>query len=441
MNDPVSTMEEQDWRRASDAPCPAANTRRAGPASAALACRRAGGGGILRAMPSDAATEAPAAASPAAVPGLPRVAVVGTSNSVAAGGWARVVQGAGDRLTVRNFSLGFCSSDLFAFRRAAMDPAEFDLCLVDFACNDGTLLASGAHDAARIEATLRHIVSETTTAGCLPVLMILPVQSFRPDGRRIAPLYRAAAERFALPFFDGYAWLDRLEAGPGLAGLPLFKDNMHLDNPVSVQLGRQVAGLLPELAAARLGAGKAGAAPGFVQRFFPAGPAIRRALPRRERGTALLRLELVEIAAETGFDFALPAGFEATGLVADFAQSRAVVTLSGSRSTRLHVASKHATGPEAKMVAGIWPLPEVVPELGGTLRITVGRGSRWDVTTDHAVKPLAAGETPRLALAGLVARRREPALPLRRLLPGARDLVAEIGEAQMQAARAALRPK
>ncbi|WP_159999851.1 hypothetical protein [Roseomonas sp. 18066] len=381
-------------------------------------------------MPSDAA--------PDDSPRLPRIAVVGTSNSVAAGGWARVVQQATERVAARNFSLGFCSSDLFAFRQAAMDPAEFDLCLVDFACNDGTLLASGAHDAARIEAALRHVVSTTTTAGCLPVLMILPVQSFRPEGRKIGPLYRAAAERFALPFFDGYAWLDRLEADPAMAGVPLFKDNMHLENPVSVQLGHLVAELLPGLAAARDLAGKQGAAPGFELRYFPAGAAIRRALPRVTRGTALLQLELVEVAAETGFDFQLPAGFEATGIVADFGHSQALVTLSGSRSTRLHVVSKHATGPEAKMVMGIWPLPVTVPELGGTLRITVGRGKAWDVTTDHGVKPLGPEETPRLALAGLVARRREPALPLKRLLASARDLVSEIPEARMQAARAAL---
>ncbi|WP_419899427.1 hypothetical protein [Roseomonas sp. USHLN139] len=385
-------------------------------------------------MPSDAATDD----LPAQRPGLPRVAVVGTSNSVAAGGWARVVQQATGLVAAQNFSLGFCSSDLFAFRRDAMDPAEFDLCLVDFACNDGTLLASGAHDAARIEAALRHVVSATTTAGCLPVLMILPVQSLRPEGRKIGPLYRAAAARFALPFFDGYAWLDRLEADPAMAGVPLFKDNMHLDHPVSVQLGHMIAERLPALAAARYPGGRPGAAPGFELRYFPAGPAIRRGLPRVTRGTALLQLELVEVAAETGFDFQLPAGFEATGLVADFGHSQAVVTLSGRRSTRLYVASKHATGPEAKMVMGIWPLPTPVPELGGTLRVTVGRGRHWDVTTDHGVKPLGPDETPRLALAGLVARRREPALPLRRLLAGARDLVAEIPEARMQAARAAL---
>lgn len=385
-------------------------------------------------MPSDPA-------SPAASPAphvLPRVVVVGTSNSVAAGGWARVVQLATDRVTAANFSLGFCSSDLFAFRKAELALERQDLCLVDFACNDGTLLNGGAMRERHIEPALRDMVSETTRAGCLPVLMILPVDSFRPEGRRIRPLYRETAERFALPFFDGYAFLDRLAADPAMAGVRLFKDNMHLDNPVSVQLGQMVLELLPGLAAARDLAAPLRQGPGFEYRFFPAGPAIRRSFTRLRRQTALIGVDLVEIDRETAADFQLPTGFEATGAVVDFGHSHALLTASGTRSTRLHIASKHDHAPPEKMVLGIWPLPDTVPEMGGFIRLTVGRGRTWDITTDGKVGPVAPEVAPRLALAGLVARRRVEALPLRRLLPAARDLVAEIPEARFAAARAAL---
>ncbi|MCQ4162345.1 hypothetical protein NON00_20750 [Roseomonas sp. GC11] len=404
--------------------------------------------GTLVPMPDHATETASSPGAPPAPPpgtplalqaGRPRIAVIGTSNSVAAGGWARVVQQAVEVVEASNLSLGFCSSDLFAFRREAMDFAALDLCLVDFACNDGTLLASHSHAQRQVEAALRAMVSETTRQGCLPVLMILPVNSFRPDGGRIAALYRAVAEKFALPFFDGYAFLNRLCATPEMEGVALFKDNMHLDNPVSVQLGRMVVELLPGLAARRDLAAPLRRSTGFRYRYFPAGPAIRRGFTRLRRETALIGVDLVEIQSETAADFRLPNGYEATGLVADFGHSHTLLTASGTRSVRLHVASKHDGAPPEKMVLGIWPMPRPVPEMGGFIRLTIGRGRNWDVTTDHSVKPVGEEEAPRLALAGLVARERQAELPWRALLPGALDLCALVPEARFAMARAALR--
>jgi hypothetical protein len=364
-----------------------------------------------------------------------RVCVIGTSNSIANGGWARVIDRAPE-FRATNHSIGFCSSDLFAFRKPGIDFAQYDLGLLDFACNDGTLLRGAAMMRNQIDGAMSDAVSTMTRQGCLPVVMILPVDNFRPDkGHQIRIVYTEVARRYALPFFDGYAFLERLLApGSPLAEVPLFKDNMHMLNDVSVELGEMLRELLPGIMAQR-GPAEAQAVDGWDYAFLPAAEAIARPFDKTQRTTALVSAEVLQVERETCCDIRVAPHWEMTAAVIDFAHSHAVATLSGTRSYRLHVAPTYASEDAQKLVLGIWPLPRTIPSFAGTIRLALNRSPHFDATTDAKFQPPDAKAEPSLGLVGVVARRQNKELPVQRFLPKMIDLVAGVPEERFAAAR------
>jgi hypothetical protein len=375
-------------------------------------------------------------------PGKPRLCVIGTSNSAGKGSHAGHLERSGAFGVLVNRSLGFCSSDLFAFRKPALDFREFDLCLLEFACNDGALLMRGAHDARRIAQALTDAVSETTRAGCLPVLLILPHAPFMPEGGAIRRVYARLAERLGVPFLDGYAFLRRLLAtGPEAGPLDLFKDRMHISDAVSRLLGRCLAGLLPPLLAQRDRDAPLLHMQGMACRFVPAAEALpgHTAMPR---STALVAADVIHLAGETSLPLRLPEQSRVTALVADFARSRGILRLAGETSSGLGLTSgAYTEDPAARMTLGIYPFQQ--PVLAGAKAVRLDLVSRGGAEAHVAGRALSLpdGEAPGLTFAGFIVQQPTPALPFRRLLPEAVDLAALIDADTLAEGRLAIGPR
>ncbi|MBU8536518.1 SGNH/GDSL hydrolase family protein [Falsiroseomonas tokyonensis] len=369
----------------------------------------------------------------------PRVCVIGTSNSAGAGSYAGALARDPWFQLVENRALGFCTSDLFAFRRPGLDFADFDLCILDFAPNDGALLAGQRLDADRIQQAMTWAISEITRAGCLPVLNILPIVNLMPDGRGIRRLLTKLAERFALPFFDGYAFLNRLLALDPDAPQPgLFKDRMHYTLPVAHFIGACLGEALRQLWARPIAFD---APPVMTQaqehRFLPA-ETLFEGLPSLHSRTAMVETRLVHLAGEARLRLALPPGSEITSLVADFARCRGVLSLSGDRTARLGITGKTYTeDPAAKMTLGIYPLPATVGSASGAFELALTAAGPADISMSV---PASAADSPRLMIAGLVARGPQAPLPVRHMLPEALELGALIPDSRLAEGRATFPP-
>ncbi|WP_338662102.1 hypothetical protein VQH23_17970 [Pararoseomonas sp. SCSIO 73927] len=333
--------------------------------------------------------------------------------------------------------LGMCPSELFAFRRPQFEPAGYDLCLLEFACNDATLLGGRMLDEGRVRAAIGWAVSELSAAGCLPVLVILPVESLRArGGGPVRAIYRDLAERYALPFLDGYDFLDRL-AGPGAPPFRLFRDNMHIEVPVSTVLGRELGPVLRQvLAGARPGPveEEQGVALGLAELAARALGPVRSVV----RSTALIEGTLVLMEGDEIVEMRLEEGWEAISVIADFNLSRGVLRVSGEGSTSIFVSVKENDPRREKPMLAIWPLRRGVGPQGGRLRLEVLRDGPAEMNASSKSSPLGPEEVPRLAIAGFILRRRPGPLPVRRFLPGAVDLCAMIPEEGMEAHRRAL---
>ncbi len=363
-----------------------------------------------------------------------RLGVIGTSNSAGRASYVGHLERTGQFAGIVNLSLGFCSSDLFAFRKAELDAGALDLCLLDFACNDSALLARRALDSRRIRHALASAVSDLTGAGCLPVLVILPQEALMPDGGSVQRIYAAVAEHHALPYLDGYAFLRRLlAAGPPTGPLDLFKDRMHVSDAVAALLGELLAAVLQRLwqdgAINRAAAPSSG--PGVASRFIPVADCLPDH-PRASRATAMVKAEVARLAGPSEVVLRLPPGSRPTGLVADFARSRGVLHLAGDEVTRLGLTTRSYTeDPAARMTLGIYPFQRPVPAVEGRLRLALVADGEADAHVARLPIGLPEGAAPSLTFAGLVVQEPVAALPIRRMLPAALELSAWMEEAAL----------
>jgi hypothetical protein len=366
----------------------------------------------------------------------PRLLVVGTSNSVATSGYVKALVDDPGFDGVQTACLGMCPSDLFAYRRPHFDPQDFDIALLDFACNDGALLGGRMTDEARIADAIGWAVSELSAAGCLPVLVILPLEGLRPRGGAIRALYRDLAKRHALPFLDGYDYLNRL-AGRDAPPFRLFRDNMHLEPAVAGALGRGLAGTLRQAwAAAQPGPMEWGH--GTRLQFLDLTRAATGPVRVVTRHTTLIEAPVVLMEGEGTLGMRVEEGWEVISVVADFTLCRGILGISGAEETSIFLSLKDGGAREGKPTLGIWPLARGIGPRDGMVRLDLLRDGPIETNASRKSSPLGPEEQPSLALAGFVMRRRTELLKMRRFLPRAMDLAALLPEEALAAERAAL---
>jgi hypothetical protein len=291
----------------------------------------------------------------------PNICLIGTSNGVFEDGYVRVFRTSKD---IGNFSkncLGFSSSALFSVMARRVDFTAFDICVLDFAPNDGAMNAAGTALASVIKSTMSDAVRTILQAGCLPAILILPVrsilQSSKNDVRRI---YLEIAEEYAIPVFDGYRYLEnrRLQ---GVDVRSLFKDDMHLSRDVAAH----VVALFLEglLIADRLRLpGKKITGSGFTYSYISIGETDLETVSIVNRGTSLIMTDVAYAAGIPEFLIRnLPDDAEVAALAIDFANSYGTLTVSSGTSDKASSSDMIVTNPYSgddpeRFIFGVYPL-------------------------------------------------------------------------------------
>ncbi len=317
----------------------------------------------------------------------PALCLVGTSNAVYRDGYAKALRESPAFSGFASFSLGTSCSALFAYRLAELDLSCFNLCLLDFTCNDTALHADGALDLPAIESQLESAIAEITVQGCLPALLILPSLKALPDGGAVARAYRLVALRCRVPFFDGYAFLAAM-AGQGLTPQDQFQDDMHLHPAIACQIGTILAGALRDIWQHRRPAGETELTSARY-RCARAAELAGGHLPLQPVSTSLLRAETLLLAGDAEIRLPMAEDEDVTAVAFNFTSSRGVLALEGETSARLRLTSEHTHGPH--IVCGVLPVRPVAPGGAGALRLHLA--------------PDAATAPPMAALLGLILRR------------------------------------
>jgi len=167
-----------------------------------------------------------------------KVAVLGTSNTVAGWGYYPHLATAYD-LKVERFALGGSSSFVAILFLDAILASRPDICVIELAVNDATMVALGETNVHHIEQTYRFLIARLRLAGITPLILILPHLDIMV-GNPVRDIVRTVARDLSVDVLDGYDIVADLTTGMPLESV--FFDKSHISAETSFTL----AGLLAE---------------------------------------------------------------------------------------------------------------------------------------------------------------------------------------------------
>lgn len=309
--------------------------------------------------------------------------LIGTSNGVFEDGYISAFRSYENIRTLSKNCLGFCSSALFALKAKEIDFSAFDICVLDFAPNDAVQLQLGVALPEVVRSALSDAVGRVLAAGCLPALLILPVLSvFEAPRREVQEIYLDIAARYDIPYFDGYRYLEFLQAR-GVVLQTLFKDDMHLQRQMAAQwVGYFLEGLT---VAHRIRIpGREVSGTGFRYEHVDVREmGVDEALISH-RSSSLFEADVVPVLQTGEVPLAGGAGREITAIGVDWANSSGSVVVAGANGARVQLSNEYSGDDPTRFVFGLSPVnppvgliePKVtlalIDDTRGPARLTLG---------------------------------------------------------------------
>lgn len=325
----------------------------------------------------------------------PSLCVVGTSNSVFADGYTGVLRA--EFPTVVNRSIGFSSSHVLTYRKGDLDFGQYEVCIIECACNDGSLFLSGLTTAELIEQSLLDMLEAMASTPCLPLVLILPVSYLYPNGGTVRSTYRQVCERHGVPFLDLY----EVFAGQlnGWEPSSIFRDPMHIHHALAKAVGSFVTACILAIDHDRVG--RLVSTPGVRQRYVPVAAFCSDAGTLSSRRTSLDEARILDLADGEGCRIDLPESDAIVALVCDLANSSGYLTLTGRDTFAACLKTDYYRGGRAGLVTSIVPVARPVLASGGQVELTVS--SSADPQLSFAPKDYVA-EHADVALMGVILR-------------------------------------
>jgi hypothetical protein len=290
--------------------------------------------------------------------------VIGTSNSVFSDGYTSILREVFPE--VINRSIGFSSSHVLTYRKDEVDFGRHDVCIIECACNDGSLFLAGFTSETLIEQSLEDLLDKLEPTGCLPFVLILPITYLYPSGGLVRATYRKFCERHGLPYLDVYELFARQVAHWDKASI--FLDPMHIHRSLARAVGSLIASSLPDIAAlARVN--RVSRKSGVSQRYLPIAATIADQTTLHERSTSLDRAKVLDLGNGASLEVPVRDNEEVVALVCDLYNSAAYLTVSGRTIFTACLRTDYFKGDGVGLVTSIIPVPTPVSAQDGLIRL------------------------------------------------------------------------
>ncbi|AFL51456.1 hypothetical protein ABIE78_002712 [Sinorhizobium fredii] len=269
------------------------------------------------------------------------ICLFGTSNGVVKNGYADVFSKS--RYDVRhfkNFSLGACTSSYVFYYADKVDFSKIDFCILDLCVNDGRWIENKQVSPDTWTKVLRDFCSRVMSAGCLPIILILPSPDFVASSPTIRSLATDVSRELQVPFFDGYDVLAKsLDIG-GTKHERFFRDSIHVHEWFGQEIAKLIVADLPRIRRERLSPGRTQQI--SVSRHELVTIASPQGGESVERGTSLIKERFVPIRSEDAeTNIPVPTGSQAVSVCIDLMSSNGYLELVGDIAALQKVTSSY----------------------------------------------------------------------------------------------------
>ena len=326
-----------------------------------------------------------------------KVAVLGTSNTVAAWGYYPHLAGA-DGLKVERFALGGSSSFVAILFLDAIIASRPDVCVIELAVNDATMIALGETHTGHIEHTYRFLIARLRAAGITPLILILPHLDFM-TASPVRDIIRTVAEHLTVDVLDGYDLVTRLTAGGALASA--FTDKSHITAEMSLIL----AGMLVERING-LNRRPVAPVPTPVSYRYQTADTLRTDGRVISLGTSLYCGQALIFEDRATAEIDLAPDEHIVAIAFDMCRSTGSLEFSGKTETIKALHNRYVDPDPSALFACVVALRQPVAGENGQVRLSLANAG--DTPTDrnaHYIRPVAPLPEARVALFGLVIAR------------------------------------
>jgi hypothetical protein len=368
-----------------------------------------------------------------------RASLIGTSNAIRKGGYSQALA---DSDIISDFwrgTFGKSSPLVFSLFGADLDRREDDVVLIELCVNAAVMLGSKQDARGLAEDTPENVrssfcdlIERCLLKGKVPIFVVWPcLQAFGFPEAPIFGIIQEVIEKYAIPWFDGYALLRRIMAAKGtIEPGGFFYDKSHIAAPIAYEIGKELPSLMQRALEARSQNGSAQSI-GVRNDVLQLAPLAQVGSHKVViRITSIMKLNFLRLQEGEAISFDLQSGSQVVGLCFDASTSHGVLEINDEERTR-YLLDSYEWMPDDTAATRLFTMPIRRPIVAknGHLEIKVGTGrAEINDPPERQWPPAAPSRVAQATLYGLVIRRDIEQVWVPKPLSGPLDLSQYIGD-------------
>lgn len=324
--------------------------------------------------------------------------LVGTSNSIFKDGYRAEFESNSAVTRFKYHGMGASSSIILPYFLADEKLGDYDFLIMETSINDVQQYTKGVVSADQIRENLRWACAKAVSAGCKPIMMIMPTLGGVRKRNVADVIHRQVAAEFQAGYIDGYDFVRTANLLKPQKLADFFKDHSHLKPAIGRIVGKLAIAKMKSLEGAKM-------------RQVPLGHDFQTILVSQLttqyqlRTNSLMSIPCHRLSEGDTLTVDIGVGNCLSGLTMNLVESWGYLNIKGKMGASLPLNTRY-TKMAVSFLTGVKAVPALLPDDGGRITLSASREPMFAEPTSVPQGNTAPGpEGANVDLVGLVLRR------------------------------------